>query len=128
MRYLLCILLGVAIGAIGALAVANTLQRRHAWPRAVMTMLGHDLRQLREGAKNGRCSDIGVPLARLRTTAADIGPAFLEPGTPDRVFSQYASDLAKALGAVADDADCARRAAAITAVGHACEACHRDYR
>jgi hypothetical protein len=66
--------------------------------------------------------------AHLQLLASDIEPALLAPGTKDRVFGQYASDLRDALRKWDVGADCAHQSEALTVVANACEACHRDYR
>jgi NAD(P)H-dependent FMN reductase len=64
----------------------------------------------------------------LRLIAGDVEPALLAPGAHDRVLSQYASDLRDAVAAFAAAPDCPARTQAVTKIGHACDACHRDYK
>ena len=42
MRYLVCLVVGVLIGALCAMTVASVLGARNAWPRAVMTVMQHE--------------------------------------------------------------------------------------
>ena len=130
MRYLVCLAGGLVIGALLALTAANILHARNAYPRALMTLMHHELGGARAAVHDGRCADAGVtaPIAHLRLLAGDIEPALLAPGAHDRVFSQYAADLGTAIdGFDASAAECAARAAALTKISNACDACHRDY-
>lgn len=129
MRYAISIFIGLAIGAISAFSLANTLNRQNAWPRAVMTVMSHDFRSVRDAVKAGDCTDTADALTRMRLVSERIEPAFLPPSASDRVFSQYAGDLHDAVvAAAAAGADCPRLAEAVTPIKHACDACHRDYR
>ncbi|MGH8173036.1 MAG: hypothetical protein ACREPX_07795 [Rhodanobacteraceae bacterium] len=131
MRYLVCVVVGVLIGAMCALTAASVLAARHPWPRAVMTVMQHEFGAARDGVRAGRCSDADVASAsaHLKLLSADIEPALLAPGAHDRVFSQYAEDLRREIAAfAAPGGDCVARAEAVTKIGHACDACHRDYK
>ena len=131
MRYLVCLLVGVLVGAMCAMTAANVLGKRNAWPRAVMTVMQHELGVAREGVRAGRCADgeIASSAAHLKLLSADIEPALLKPGAHDRVFSQYADDLRREIAALdTPGADCATRSEVLTKIGQACDACHRDYK
>jgi len=130
MRYLVCLILGVVIGGLLAMTLANTLQRRNAWPRALMNVMQHELGDARNAAKGGACPSpvLQRASAHLRLLADDLEPALLAPGSKDRVLSQYTRDFGKAVAAWETSADCPRQAEALTAIANACEACHRDYR
>ena len=130
MRYLVCLIVGFAIGAIAASTAVNAIARRDAWPRGVMNVMQHELGSARAAARTQQCAAPAVRTAsaHLQLLASDIEPALLAPGTKDRVFSQYASDLRDALRKWDVDADCAHQSEALTVVANACEACHRDYR
>jgi len=131
MRYLVCLLGGALFGALITLTAANILAQRNAWPRALMSVMQHELGRARDDVHAGRCapSDIASPAAHLRLLADDIEPALLAPGAHDRVFSQYAQDLRETISALETPvADCAARREALTKVANACDACHRDYK
>lgn len=130
MRYLLCLVAGALFGALLALTAASALQRRNAWPRALMTVMQHELGAAREAARGDRCTapQARSALAHLSLLAGDVEGALLAPGTSDRVFSQYAGELGQRVTAAAAAADCKTQAAALTEVSDACDACHRDYR
>lgn len=130
MRYLLCLVGGVLIGALLALTAAGTLQRRNAWPRAIMNVMQHELGQARETLRLGRCTDasLRVSHSHLALLSDDLERALLDSGARDRVLEKYAQDLRGTVAAWDPGADCARQAATLTEVSQACDACHRDYR
>jgi hypothetical protein len=130
MRYLVCLILGVVIGGLLAMTLANALQRRNAWPRALMNVMQHELGDARNATKGGACPSpvLQRASAHLRLLADDHEPALLAPRSKDRVLSQYTRDFGKAVAAWETSADCPRQAEALTAIANACEACHRDYR
>jgi hypothetical protein len=130
MRFLVCLIVGLAVGAIAASTFVNATAQRDAWPRGVMNVMQHELVSARAAARTQRCasSSVRTASAHLQLLASDIEPALLAPGTKDRVFSQYASDLRSALAKWDTGADCARQGDALTVIANACEACHRDYR
>jgi hypothetical protein len=130
MRYLVCLLGGALIGALIAVTVANILRQRDAWPRAVMTVMQHELARARDLVQDGRCSgpEAASAAAHLELLAADIEPAVLGPDAHDRVFSRYAADLRNTIASFEAAGECTPRRQALTALSDACEACHRDYR
>ncbi len=130
MRYLVCLLVGLAAGALIAMTIASALQKRDAWPRAVMNVMQHELGAARAEVRGAHCTATGSlsAHAHLQLLAGDLEGALLAPGTRDRVFSQYASDLRAAIAQWDVDAACKAQDAALAEVGNACDACHRDYR
>ena len=130
MRYLVCLIGGAILGALVAVTIANILGQRNAYPRALMNVMQHELGRARDLVHANECTspDANAAGEHLRMMAGDVEPALLAPGTHDRVFSQYASDLRDAVAAFGAAADCPARAEAVTRIGHACDACHRDYK
>ena len=130
MRYLVCLIGGALLGALVAITVANISAPRHAWPRALMTVMQHELGRARDLVHDNRCTapEAASAAAHLSLIAADLEPALLPPGAHDRVLSQYASDLRASIAAFEAAPDCAARRDALTKVSNACEACHRDYK
>ncbi|MET0229578.1 MAG: hypothetical protein ABW186_01445 [Rhodanobacteraceae bacterium] len=130
MRYLLCLLAGAFFGALLAITAAGILGQRHAYPKAVMTVMQHALGSARDLVKGDRCMapEAAIAGAHLGLLARDIEPAILPPGAHDRVFSQYASDLQTAITAYDHAADCPARKDAVAKIANACDACHRDYK
>jgi hypothetical protein len=130
MRYLVCLLGGAFLGALLAITAAGILGQRHAYPKAVMTVMQHELGRARDLVRGERCMapDAASAGAHLELLAPDIEPAILPPGAHDRVFTQYASDLKAAIKVYVTAADCPARKDAVTKVADACDACHRDYK
>ena len=130
MRYLICLIAGLVIGAMVTSTFVNATAQREAWPRGIMNVMQHELAAARSAARTPQCAvpTLQTASTHLQLLAGDIEPALLAPGTKDRVFSQYASDLRGALAKWNTRADCASQGAALTSVANACEACHRDYR
>ena len=130
MRYLVCLVAGLALGAMVASMIVNASALRNAWPRGVMNVMQHELGDAREAAHVGKCKAATTQSAsaHLRLLAGDIEPALLAPGVKDHAFSKYASDLRDALTRWDTAADCPHQAESLTAVAHACDACHRVYR
>ncbi|HEY6895084.1 MAG TPA: hypothetical protein VI258_13000 [Rhodanobacteraceae bacterium] len=130
MRYLVCLIGGALLGALVAVTIANLLGERNAYPRALMNVMQYQLGRARDLIHAGQCAtpDANAAAEHLELIAGDVEPALLAPGAHDRVFSQYASDLRDAVAAFGSATDCAARSAAVTKIGHACDACHRDYK
>jgi hypothetical protein len=130
MRYLVCLAGGALLGALLAITIANILNERNAWPRALMTVMQHELGRARDLVHDNHCTapDAASAVAHLDLMASDIESAVLAPGTHDRVFSQYASDLRSAISAFAAASDCPARREALAKISNACDACHRDYK
>ena len=130
MRYLVCLIVGLVAGAIMASTFINATAQRDAWPRGIMNVMQHERGSARTAARAQACATPAMQSAssHLQLLAVDIEPALLAPGTKDRVFSQYTSDLRRALSQWNANADCKQQEAALTVVANACEACHRDYR
>ena len=115
---------------LSELAGSRTAAQREAWPRGIMNVMQHELGSARSAARAPQCvlPTLQAASTHLHLLASDIEPALLAPGTKDRVFSKYASDLRGALTKWDTSADCASQGAALTSIANACEACHRDYR
>jgi hypothetical protein len=130
MRYLVLLFVGLVVGALTATTIASALQRRNAWPRALMNVMQHELGAARSAARARQCTLPAMQGAanHLRLLSDDLEGALLAPGSKDRVLSQYVSDFRKAASAWDTGAACAQQSEALTAVANACEACHRDYR
>jgi hypothetical protein len=130
MRYLVCLIGGALLGALLAVTIASILGQRNAWPRALMTVMQHELGRARDLVHDNACTtaDTEAAAAHLQLMAGDIESALLAPGAHDRVLSQYASDLRTAVAAFGAARDCPARSQALTKIGQACDACHRDYK
>ena len=95
MRYLVCLVLGLLIGAVCAITAANILARRDAYPKGLMTVMQHSLKAANATAGKPACVNGDPNLGKLALLSADIQTAMPGDGTPDRVFDKYAGDLQK---------------------------------
>jgi hypothetical protein len=130
-RYLVCLIAGLVMGAVLASIVIDATSQRHAWPRGVMNVLQHDLAEARAATRaGGNCSAPSQDAARTRmqAMAGDLDHALLAPGAKDRVLSRYAEDLRRTLVRWEPHAACATQATSLADIANACDACHRDYR
>lgn len=129
MRAALLIALGLVIGVLGATFTISALHQRTPMPRAVMTLMGFHMSQLKHAVKSQQCDATAISnnLARLQSTAMDIPVAFKGAEKP---FLDAAGNLQTALHAAnaATPTTCAALAAALGPVGDACESCHTKFR
>lgn len=129
MRAALLIALGLVIGILGTAFTISALHQRTPMPRAVMTLMGHHMGQLKQAIKADRCDAQVVDghLARLQSTALDIPDAFKGAEKP---FLDASDKLQGALqtAIAAPHGSCAALTAAIKPVGDACSSCHQQFR
>ncbi|MGA9826730.1 MAG: hypothetical protein WBQ57_00095 [Rhodanobacteraceae bacterium] len=131
MRYLVCLIIGLAIGALTATTVQNVLLARDVWPRSIMQVMQHELAGARHDIRARHCADADLEssFAHLALLSGDIEPAVQPEKPPDRIFANHVARLRQAIAmARATGSDCERRLPALAAIGEACDACHRDYR
>jgi cytochrome c556 len=129
MRALLLVILGLAVGAMGATFAISALRQGTPFHNGVMAVMQHHIGALRANVRAKQCDakGNGAHLARMRETAGDIREAFpdMEPA-----FIQADDGLLKSLdGALAAaPATCEALVAALKPVGDACQSCHQQYR
>lgn len=129
MRYLVCILIGLFMGAMLGSITAHTLGQRNAWPRAVMQLMQHELAGTRRAVRDGGCG--GEPAQRaqahLALLAGDLAAAF--PGlAEERAFRNANQGFTRAVLDWQPGGDCKAEEAALAAVAQQCDNCHRQYR
>ncbi|AEQ97108.1 cytochrome c [Xanthomonas oryzae pv. oryzicola] len=130
-RYAFMLVLGVLIGLVATVMVANALQaRRDPVPDSVMQVMAYQLRALRPDT-GAACTPAQQQrrLQSLRLLADEAEPAFPEIGE-DRRFGEHAQALRAALdqaqGVILTD--CSQLGQLHARISDACEACHRDFR
>jgi cytochrome c556 len=129
MRALLLVILGLAMGAMGATFAISALRQGTPFHNGVMAVMQHHIGALRSNVRAKQCDAKGnaAHLTRLRETAGDIRDAFpdMEPA-----FGQADDALLKSLdGALASaPASCEALVAALKPVGDACQSCHQQFR
>ena len=129
MRFIVCVFIGLVIGAISAITAASILSHRHAYPRALMRVMQHQLGSARDAARDSGCAGNPQRLSTLGILSVEIAAAVPHGNPPERVFVQYLADLRRQIGVATSHAsECAKQAHALTDIANACYACHRDYR
>jgi cytochrome c556 len=132
MKFLIAILIGLLVGAMGATIVVNTLRQRDAYARGLMDVMQHHYSGLRESLRTRRC-DAGASahaIAQLRALGADIDTALYPDSTPDAPFREFSARLTTALdaAAAASPSACAALAPHVQVIGKVCDECHQQYR
>ena len=131
MRYLILLLIGLAIGIIGTGILMNALSRETAYSKGVMAVMGAQMKALDTSVKANRCTanDLLPRFQTLRAVANDIEPAFT-PTSDDEKFGHRASDLRAAEDAalLTPLSTCPAALAAIQKIGDSCKNCHQDFK
>ncbi len=132
MKQIALLLIGLVVGAMGAVIVANALRARDAYARGAMDVMQHHYGSLRENLRAQRCeaSKSAQALTQLRALSNEIEPAVYPDSTPESAFREYGSRLRDALdaGIAAAPADCAALAPIAEKIGKVCDECHQQYR
>jgi cytochrome c556 len=131
MRYLVLLLIGLAIGIIGTGILMNALSRETAYSKGVMAVMGAQMKALDKSIKANRCTanDLLPRFQTLRAVANDIEPAFT-PTSDDEKFGHRASDLRAAADAalMTPLSTCPAALAAVQKLGDSCKNCHQDFK
>lgn len=131
MRFIALLLLGLFIGALGAVAGMSALRQDTPYNRALMTVLRQQMGGLRAMTEAGSCdvAESKRRLALMRAVAQDTDAAFLPVGD-DALFRRHSAAmharLARAVEAPPED--CAALGETMSAIGGTCKACHEDFR
>lgn len=132
MKHIVLLLIGLVVGAMGAVIIANALRARDAYPRGAMDVMQHHYGSLRESVRAQRCDARKslLALTQLRALSNEIAPAIYPDSTPESAFREFDGRLRDALdaGIAAAPADCAALAPIVDKVGKVCEECHQQYR
>lgn len=124
------LLLGIALGAIGAVTIVKILRQRDAYPRGVMNVMQHRFAMLKQDIRRNRCDlKANAPaLASLQEFAGDLEQVFYPEDPADAPFREHAQRLRDALAAAAVATNCPALRPTIDKIGAACDGCHREYR
>lgn len=129
MRFVVCLLIGLVVGAILATTAASILKPKQTYAQALMGVIKEASKVARESALDRNCEGIDKPLTLLALTATEIDIAIPHGDPPERVFRQYSEDFSKSIATVtAASGNCVAQREALVQVRNSCEACHRDYR
>lgn len=132
MRWLVLLLVGVLVGALGAVTAIGAMRQATPLPKGLMAVTDHQFATLRRQVKANRCAPDSAQ-ARLRTLRAlgdDFESAFLPTGRDDARFLRHLAAYVESLDAAlaAPPAHCAALAQALRDIGGRCKQCHDDYR
>jgi len=132
MKQIVLLLIGLFVGAAGAVIVVNTLRARDAYARGAMDVMQHHYASLRESLRARQCKAVAntIALGQLRALSNEIEPAVYADATPESAFREFSARLRDALdaGIAAAPGDCAALAPILEKVGKVCDECHQQYR
>ncbi|RDZ28295.1 hypothetical protein [Lysobacter silvisoli] len=131
-KYLFLFLIGLVMGAVGAVMLMRAWQaRQDPFPDSVMHVQQWHLKQLHDRVAENRCAatDTLPNLKALRTTADDLERAFPDL-KDDQRFGQHASKMRGALDSAlaSPPLNCAGVTTVAEQIGEACKGCHQDFR
>lgn len=131
MRAVVLILIGLFIGALGAVAGISALKQGTPYHSAVMTVFGQQMGALRGMREKNACpaQEIEHRLSLLRSIGEELEPAFLPVGD-DAKFIEHAKAFRDALDAAQahQASNCDALGEAMSGIGGTCKACHDDFR
>lgn len=131
MRFVVVLLIGLFMGAFGAVAGIGAMRQGTPHNDVVMSMIGWQTGALRAMQTSGKCdaAEIARRLTIARAVAGETDAAFLPVGDDD-LFRKHSAALTSALDSAiaAAPADCNALGVAMTDIGAACKACHQDFR
>jgi cytochrome c556 len=132
MRMIVMLLLGLAIGVLGAVTIIGGMKQDVPYARAVMALTSQHFGALRKMEESQQCDAAQSVrhLRSLRALADDLAPAFLPTGGDDAQFQKYGSDYAARLDTALASvpATCTALRTAIINIGAGCKACHQDFK
>src|SRR5580765_1173373 len=132
MKQIVLLLIGLFVGAVGALIVVNALRARDAYARGAMDVMQHHYASLRERLRAKQCNAVAntITLGQLRALSNEIEPAVYDDATPESAFREFSTRLRDALdaGIAAAPGDCAALAPIVDKIGKVCDECHQQYR
>jgi hypothetical protein len=128
---LVLFVVGLLVGVVFTVILVNTLNRGTSYPKAVMSVMGQQMKAMDRSIKQSRCAstDLTPRLQTLRFVANDIEPAFADMHD-EAQFGRYASDLRAAADSalMTPPASCSAATATLKNLSKACDSCHRDYK
>ncbi len=122
------VLIGLIIGAMLALSVANSQRYRNIYPRGLMAVMEADLDRITEAAAANRCEEPASRerLERLLSLSLDNRSAFR--AEQNAHFGELDLALQQSLQHAIASPDCSTLVTRLEHVDRQCEGCHREYR
>lgn len=131
MKFVVLLLVGIFIGALGAVAGISAMRQGPPYHAVVMGVLGKQSQALRAMREAGQCppADMARRLDVMRAIAGETDAAFLPVGDDD-LFRQHSSAMQERLVAAvaAPPQDCDALGPVLASVGETCKGCHEDFR
>jgi cytochrome c556 len=130
MRAVAMLVVGILVGALGAVTVVGAMHKDIPLQKASMTVMRHHFGALRKMGEGGTCDAVAMQrhLRGLQGLSASL-PAFLPTGGDDAAFDRHAAQFTRtADAAVAAAPGCNALAATTKDLGGACKACHDEFR
>lgn len=131
MRAVAMLVVGVLVGALGAVTAVGAMKKNVPFDKASMTLMRHHFGALKKMPEAKQCDARVVErhLQGLQGIASEFD-VFLPTGGDDASFQGHAGKFVTALDAAlaAPPADCAALTATITSLGGACKGCHDEFR
>lgn len=131
MKYIALLLIGLFIGALGAVAGISALRQGTPYNDAVMTVMSQQMGALRGMRERNQCKpeEITRRLDLLAAIAGETDNAFLPIGDDAR-FAALSKDLSDAVAAARSrqPTDCDALGQAMAGIGGTCKACHDVFR
>ncbi|MDR1074927.1 MAG: cytochrome c [Xanthomonadaceae bacterium] len=131
-RYLIVLILGLLIGAIGSVMLYRSWQdRQDKFPTAIMEVIAKQYGLLKKTADANQCTqaDITPRIVALRAMANDLELAYPE-AAKDQRFGSHASQMRAVLDETMANppGDCASLKTLLGKLGQNCQDCHKDFK
>jgi cytochrome c556 len=131
MRAVAMLVVGIAVGALGAVTAVGAMKKDIPIQKASMTLMRHHFGALRKMGEGGQCDAVAIQrhLSGMQSLSREFD-AFLPTGGDDASFTHHAGEFGSAIDAAvaAPPADCAALASTNQTLGGTCKGCHDEFR
>jgi cytochrome c556 len=131
MRAVVMLVVGIVVGALGAVTAVGAMKKDIPVQKASMTMMRHHFGALRKMDEAGQCDAQAIRrhLGGLQAISREFD-AFLPTGGDDASFHGHAGKFTTAIDAAmnAPPTDCPTLATTNQSLGGACKGCHDEFR
>lgn len=131
-RYLVLLLMGLVMGAIGAVMVLRAIDARtDKFPSSVMYVQSWHMGQMKKNIETNRCNatDTLPHLQTLRRMGDDVDFAFADLARDER-FAKHSANFRAVLDAAQSNPplSCESLKSTVSEIGGQCKACHDDFK
>lgn len=131
MRAVVMLVVGILVGALGAVTVVGALKKDIPFQKASMTLMRHYFGALRKMGESGQCDALVIQrhLRGLQAISREFD-AFVPTGGDDASFQGHAGKFVTAIDAAiaTPPVDCPSLAAINQSLGGSCKGCHDEFR